>query len=306
MFIVNPDAYSLPYHRIGPFKTDDITINHYLPRNDFAVSYFNEKFGEGNWHYTYNGREAIKMALKSYNLDKNDLVTILTTSGNLYISSCVTDTINRFCRWNREIVPETKIIFVNHEFGYPYPEMDKLTAMGLPIIEDCCTTFFSQDKNRRIGKYGDFSLYSFAKFFPVQIGGLIVSNHLKKAEKSAELDLIQANYIEDVVSNSLLSLNELLQKKKSNFDYAVAVFEKLGFTLRFPKADNVVPSVLLLKNNGIVKDLSGLKVFLTNHGIQNSVFYGEDAFFIPNHQSLNTTEIDYFGFLISFFIQHEK
>jgi hypothetical protein len=50
----------------------------------------------------------------------------------------------------------------------------------------------------------------------------------------------------------------------------------------------------MLKNNGIVKDLSLHKEWLNKHGIQNSVFYGEDAFFIPCHQNLNFSDIDYF------------
>ena len=304
MFIINPDYYSLPCYRIGAFSTDHIAINHQIPKNDFAVSYFDDKFGKGNWQYTFNGREAIHLALESYNLDKNDLVTIITTSQNYYISSCVTNSIQKFCRWNREVLPETKIIFVNHEFGYPYPDMQKLVETGKPIIEDCCTTFFSQDEKQMIGKYGDFSLYSFPKFFTIQSGGLIVSNKPKKSSKSILLDDIHRNYIENVISNSLLKVDEILQIKKLNFDYAVAKFEAMGFTLRFPKMKGTVPSVLLLNNNGIIKDLDGLKFFLNNHGIQNSIFYGEDAFFIPNHQNLTTTDIDYFSFLISFFINN--
>jgi hypothetical protein len=304
MFIVNPDFYSLPCYRIGPFKTDHISFNHQLPKNDFAVSYFDGKFGKGNWQYTFNGREAIRLALQSFNLDKNDLVTIITTSQNFYISSCVTNSIAKFCRWNREILPETKIIFVNHEFGHPYPDMDTLVASGIPIIEDCCTTFFSQDENQMIGKYGDFSLYSFPKFFTIQSGGLIISNKQRKASKSILLDDIHTQYIENVISNSLEQVDEILQIKKSNFDYGVAKFEAMGFSLRFPKMKGTVPSVLLLNNNGIVKDIDRLKFFLNNHGIQNSIFYGEDAFFIPNHQSLTMTDIDYFSYLISHYINN--
>jgi hypothetical protein len=30
------------------------------------------------------------------------------------------------------------------------------------------------------------------------------------------------------------------------------------------------------------------------HGIQSSIFYGEDAFFIPVHQALTAFDLDYF------------
>jgi len=141
MFVINPNEFLLPSFGITPFKTEYVAFNHLLSEDNFALDYFNNRFGNDNWSYTFNGREAIKIALEKYNLGKDDLVTILTTSENFYISSCVTLEIDAVCKWNREIVPETKLIFVNHEFGYPYPDMERLVSLGLPIIEDCCTTF---------------------------------------------------------------------------------------------------------------------------------------------------------------------
>ncbi len=298
MFVINPDPFLLPAYRISPFKTDYVGFNSNLPADEFSLQYLNEKFGLGNWMFTFNGREAIKLALDTYSLQPTDVVTILTTSQNLYISSCVTNTIETFCRWNREIVPETKIIFVNHEFGYPYPEMEKLVATGLPIIEDCCTTFYSQDENKKIGKYGDFSLYSLPKFFPIQIGGIIVNNTNSKQLKKSILKPNEITYIQNLVSHQLKKEDILLLKRKENYDYAVTQFSSLGFSPRFGCNESIVPSALLLNNNTIIKDLNALKTLLTLHGIQCSVFYGEDAFFIPIHQNLTRFDLDYFKYHI--------
>ena len=304
MFVINPDPYSLPSYRIGPFKTDDVGINSKMPNNVFAVDYFNNRFGEGKWQYTYNGREAIQLALEHYKLQPNDLVTILTTSQNFYISSCVTKKIESFCKWNREIVPETKLIFVNHEFGFPYPEMEKLVATGLPIIEDCCTTFFSQDESEKLGQYSDFSVFSFPKFLPLQIGGLLVNNANHDVNPSTELHKNEKEHIQNVLSHYLKNETSILETRAKNWEYAVAKFSKLGFTPRFEKAAKTVPSALVLNNNGKIEDLNQLKSFLYDHGIQNSVFYGEDAFFIPVHQSLSNEDFDYFYEVIKFFIQN--
>jgi hypothetical protein len=304
MFVINPDPYSLPSYRIGPFKTDDVGVNSKMPNDDFAVNYFNNRFGEGKWQYTYNGREAIQLGLEYYNLQPNDLVTILTTSQNFYISSCVTKKIESFCQWNREIVPETKLIFVNHEFGYPYPEMEKLVATGLPIIEDCCTTFFSQDESGKLGKYSDFAVFSFPKFLPLQIGGLLVNNFNYDVNPSAGLHDNEMAHIQNVLSHYLKKEAAILKARKENWDYAIAQFSKIGLTPRFGEDSKAVPSALVLKNNGIIEDLNQFKTFLYNHGIQSSVFYGEDAFFIPVHQSLSREDIDYFYEVIQFFIQN--
>ena len=306
MFVIDPDPYLVPSYRISPFKTEYVALNASLADNDFAAEYFNKRFGVGNWNYTFNGREAIQFALQSYALKATDLVTILTTSQNFYISSCVTKEIEAICQWNRAITAETKVLLVNHEFGYPYPEMEQLKALGLPIIEDCCTTFFSENATDNLGQQGDFSVYSFPKFFPIQIGGLLVSNQKNKSFHHSKLTTDQTDYIQNVVSHALLNTTDLLQKRNTTFDYACDLFEKLGFSLRFPTGKKVVPSALLLNNHGIVHDLNHLKLYLEKQGIQNSVFYGEDAFFIPCHQNLKQEDVHYMFECIQLYLQKQQ
>lgn len=303
MFVVNPDPFLLPAYRLCPFKTDYIALNAALPNDDFAVDYLDKRFGKGNWKYTYNGREAIKFALETYNLEPTDLVTIITTSQNFYISSCVTKTIERFCRWNRELLPETKLVLVNHEFGFVHLQMEALAATGLPIIEDCCTTFFSQDHQNKIGRYGDFSMYSFTKFFPIQIGGILVSNGGVQNTGKSVLGSAETQYIQNVVSNELKKEKAELKKRNRNYHYLLKSMSSLGFTERFDNTPLIGPYVLVLNNNGIISDLNAFKLFLIENGIQSSVFYGEDAFFIPCHQNLSFADIDFITYLIAHFTE---
>lgn len=304
MFIVNPDSFLLPTYRMSPFTTASIAENYQLPNNEFASDYFDERFGIENWKFTTNGRHAIEEALKNYNLSSSDIITILTTSQNFYISSCVTKTIEKFCKWNREITSATKVILVNHEFGYPYQNMEKVVQLGIPIIEDCCTTFFSQNNQQMIGHYGDFSVYSFPKMFPIQVGGILVSN---KSNLNAS-ELIESNlkkYLLKVTSHHLKNKEELLKKRHENYNYAISKFRILGFEPYFQTYEFTVPYALVLKNNQIINDLNILKNFLNENGIQNSVFYGEDAFFVPNHQNLSFTDIDLLEQTVAQFIQNQ-
>ena len=305
MFVINPDPYSLPSYRIGPFTTKDVSGNSSIYNDreikpDLCDHYLQGRFGD-NIQYTINGREGIYLALETYNLEKNDVVTILTTSQKRYISSCVVNEIEKFCTWNREIVPETKLIFVNHEFGTVYPQMEELVNTGLPIIEDCCTTFFSQDDNGMVGKYGDFAVYSFPKFFPIQVGGLLVKNKIREI-KSSGIDEKLIVYIQKVLAHNLEKKEDLLNKRQEIFDYGLDRYIELGFSSFFTYNNGEVPSVMMLKNTGIIKNLPALKTHLWAHGIQSSVFYGEDAFFIPSHQHLSKNDIEYFFEVIKQFI----
>ena len=306
MFILNPDPYSLPTYRIGPFTTRYVGINHRLPAGDGFTAYLDKRFAGRPYRTTTNGRAAMYAALSHYNLLPDDTVTILTTSGNSYISGCVTSTISRFCKWSREIEESTRVLFVNHEFGYPYEDMPKLKATGLPIIEDCCTTFFTDAGSTGMGTTGDFVCYSLPKFFPIQVGGLLVANRpgLLPGEEISDPEL--SCHIRDVMSYHIGFSDAIVEGRLRNYEYLRSKLSSLGFQPRFALKPGVVPSVYLFSASGSGIDLPAMKEFLWKHGIHCSVFYGEEAFFVPSHDQLANEDLDYIVEVIRTFCSLNK
>jgi len=304
MFILKPDPYLMPSYRISPFTTVDISLNHNLPDNDCINDYFSERFSGKKYNYTLNGREAINLALSHYHLQKDDVVTIITTSGNFYISGCVTSEIEKYCKWSRIIGPGTKLILVNHEFGYPYADLLNLKKTGIPIIEDCAHSFFSNDKKNTIGTLGDFAIYSFPKMFPLQIGGLLVNNMDCKPRNSKHLDKKQKQYIKNVLSYYIKRKEEIIEKHLANYAYLSTVFKTIGLPERFTPATGTVPGVFIFRKGKHQFDLTELKKHFYAQGIQCSVFYGEESFFIPVHQALHKSDLDYFLEVMKSFIKN--
>ena len=302
MFVINPDPYSLPCYRIGPFQTRDLSVNHCLPDSNLIDDYLKERFGLQDYHYTENGRRAINIALSHYDLKIDDVVTILTTSGNFYISGCVTREIEKFCKWSRELLPETKVIFVNHEFGYPYPELHKLKDLKLPIIEDCAGSFFSDDRYHDIGNIGDFVIYSFPKMFPLQVGGLLVSNLPGRPDIRYRISEGLLRHIKNVLSACIDKKEVIINNRISNYRFLRNQFEQMNADMRFELAPGTVPAVFMFSTEKLRLDLPELKKYYYANGVQCSVFYGEDAFFIPLHQSLTEQDMIYFAEVFRSFI----
>ena len=200
MLIIEPDPYLMPCYKISPFSTKDVTFTYKLSIENKIDNYFQERFNSNDYYYTKSGRQALNIALSSYTLEKDDIVTIFTTSNNYYISSCVTKEIEKYCKWNREINKKTKVILVNHEFGYPFEGLETLKNYELPIIEDCAFTFFSVDCKRRLGKVVDFVMYSFPKMFPIQIGGLLKVNNNHRFKQKTLIDDNSLRYLKRVLS----------------------------------------------------------------------------------------------------------
>jgi hypothetical protein len=97
-FVLYPDKYLLPAYKISPFTTADIARNRGLPPSDSIDDYFRQRFAGRRFVYCESGRQAIHLALQQLGLAREDVVSILTTTANLYISGCVTREIESFCR----------------------------------------------------------------------------------------------------------------------------------------------------------------------------------------------------------------
>ena len=306
--IIYPREDAVPGFRMTPFCRDDLvsSLNLEFDNYDKALgaceAFFNKRHGcEKKIAYTMSGRDAIALALQALGLSKTDEIAILTTSGNYYISSCVTKEIEKICCWKRDITSKSKAILVNHEFGYPYKNIEELKQHNLPIIEDCAYSFNSNNVEKTVGLVGDFIVYSFPKFFSMQFGGALVYSN---------------NYcmVEDIPSDLreilLLSLNanlkliaDICDKRNLIYEYYEEKFHgngNNGIMPRFKKEKHYAPGAYLFSIDKKI-DLPKLKDFYYRHGVECSVFYGENAFYLPLHQNIYFEHVDYFMDLFNYF-----
>lgn len=301
-YIINPDEYLMPSYRISPFRTDDIIKNRNLKINVECDNYFNKRFVNKKYIYTINGRQAINIALSKLNIKSEECITILTTTNNFYISGCVTKEIENFCMWSRKIEKNTKAILVNHEFGFPYEELRKLKKYNLPIIEDCAYSFYSNNEEQSVGQVGDFIIYSLPKYFPIQIGGLLVYN------KNYNLDIIMNEdeklYIKKVLSYYINRIQEWSVIRRENYKYLDNLLALNGIETRFKLTNRITPGVYMFKVDDDV-DTNLFKKFLWRQGIQCSIFYKEKVLFIPIHNRLVKDDLDYFAECIALFLNQK-
>ena len=79
-----------------------------------------------------------------------------------------------------KINQNTKAVMITHYFGFPQP-VDIIRKIcdekELYLIEDCTHSMLSTYRNKPLGSFGDFSVYSFKKFLPVPDGGAMVINN---------------------------------------------------------------------------------------------------------------------------------
>lgn len=304
-FVINPEKFRIPHYSISPFSSEWISGNYKILQSNQAVDsdLLSQYFG--NFLCFENGKSALYYALSQYQLQKNDEVYIITTTGNRYISSCVTGEIEKFCKWSRQLSDKTKVVLVNHEFGTVHKAMDEVLKLNLPVIEDMAMSLFSTDENKQTGNYGDFTIYSLPKFFPLQWGGILKTNSLYDKKKSSELKSCLSSELQKLLSFYLKDAENIKRLRKYNNALFQHHFSQSGFKSRFEYSSNETPSVFMCSTLSSV-NLDGLKIFLQQNGVEASVFYGEDAFFVPVHQNLKEEDVLFIVSLVKFYCNDNK
>ena len=132
-----------------------------------------------NTRFMPSGRVALDAVLRSLKLDPADDVLITNSSGQTWISACVTCVVFNHCRPSRVLTPRTRAILVIHEYGYPHPHLDELIQTArerrIPLIEDCAHSLDSSTDDAPLGSFGDFAIFSLSKVLPVPAGGILAS-----------------------------------------------------------------------------------------------------------------------------------
>ncbi|MGB7802172.1 hypothetical protein [Buttiauxella sp.] len=299
-WLMDADSFMRPAYRISPFNTHSISKNSQHTGGNTINGWLDKRFSGYYRRWTLKGRDAIFQALENLSLSSDDTVTVLSTTNNFYISSCVTGAIEKMCRWDREISVKTKAILVVHEFGSLYPDMTALYQMDVPVIEDFAHAFCAVPAN---DIQADYLILSFPKFFPVQYGGMLLSK--QQLTSPDPLPVENRHYLCGVLSDYIDELETIQAKRVANHQYLKEAFEEFGCQPRFDWLVGEIPSVFMFSVPDFI-DLQALKVFMQNAGIESSIFYGERAFFIPLHQGLTRVDLDYFICIYQAFHQQQS
>lgn len=173
--------------------------------------------------FTPSGRAGLSAILERLELQLSDEVLITNSSGQLWISACVSSIVFNHAQPSRVVTEDTRAIVVIHEFGYPHPGLRELLALarerGIPLIEDCAHSLDSTLDGAPLGSFGDFAIFSLSKVAPVAAGGVLVVTADSSAPWAAGLDLslpASDREVESVYREQLPWLQTYAQRRREN------------------------------------------------------------------------------------------
>ena len=156
---------------------------------------------------------------------------------------------------------KSKAIIVQHTFGFPI-DMRRILSIAkrknLIVIEDCALSLGAKYDGRKVGTFGDISIFSFGrdKVISSVTGGIAVTNNADLAQK---LKISRANYkIPSIAWTIRRLLHPILMNNVILPAYNFLSFGKIA--LEILKTIHVIPKAVykIEKVSGLEKSLIGL------------------------------------------------
>ena len=275
-----------PHIQISPFTYTSLDRELEDLEETDAERRLQEHLGR-RYSLTFSGRHALALVMTDAGLNPDDTVTILTTTGNAYVSGCVTRAIESLCHWSMKIEPSTRLIVVIHEWGVPYPKMEEVLGTGIPVAEDCAFAFASTRNGERVGRKGKYAFFSLPKFFPINFGGVVCG-----VRQQVEMLREHRRAILNVVGSELPQLTSISEARTAAWRYLESAFGEIGCAPTLQLEPGTVPGVFMFTPHDEVV-AEDVKQAYQLHGIEASVFYPWHAVYIPCHQHLTPGAMNY-------------
>lgn len=247
-----------------------------------------------NMIFTTNGKAAINLLLSNLGLKQDDEVFITSTFGAKYVSKCVTCSVFNHCQPSKVITPQTKVIYIIHEFGVPHPDTLELIKLGternIPVVEDCAHSSNSYfDDGSKVGSKGDFVIYSLKKILPMTIGGALRINSIKYLDASQIKELKEKSNVEvEKEFTKYIGLeNEYSELRRKNFERLQSA---LPIKTQFMLTPQISPYVFSFEHNEPSKFVSKFNERFAQL-CECVTWYGYPIVSFPTHQFMSEEEI---------------
>jgi hypothetical protein len=161
--------------------------------------------------------------------------------------------------------------------------------LGVPIINDFAYSFLGLNQSSRHDFSAEMNFTSLPKAFDINYGGIMSVPQGITSTPTNSFDFWPHGLLDAFSADGLMKNAE---SRVSNLQYYLDALSHWGVNAYWDDTYQGVPSVAMLEVD-FATDLTLLKSFLNRHGIESSVFFGRQAFFVPVHQSLSASELDY-------------
>jgi hypothetical protein len=181
-----------------------------------------------------SARAALVYGLRTLGIGRMDEILVPP-----FLAHCVLSALSRTSFPAMTLSQRTKAILVFHQFGYPQ-QIDYIERIALQngwyIVNNCAHSLLSTYHGKIVSDWGDFSVKSFPKFYPCNLGGALIgrNNRIQKSiDENYEELAKQHGHLAERAYEILLKARQNLSGSEEQFQIH-AVYGYLPEVIAFP------------------------------------------------------------------------
>ncbi|KKG18691.1 hypothetical protein EO98_06535 [Methanosarcina sp. 2.H.T.1A.6] len=176
-------------------STECITqqLSQFLPNKHIYITFSARQGLDVIYKHLYKSQGTLNVAVSPLTCFEA-LYPIINNHHNIHFIDINSRTLNM----NEKLIPDDVDVIQAIHFGGNPQDMDKITSLAIKnkqiVIEDCAQGFGSLYKNKFVGSFGEYSVFSFVKTLYGLAGGFVVSGSNLDLPEYKKLGLIPTYY----------------------------------------------------------------------------------------------------------------
>jgi hypothetical protein len=281
-----------PAIRVNPFSAENLhwEVLTAPPINTQLLNYF-----EADFTFFPSGLYALGSALHALELKRGAEILVKASIG---LRSYVSDLVDAFGNDYRFVTQNdgrAGAVLVAHRWGIPDESVEEFSQGAIPLVEDCRDTFDAAVKDSRVGSFGVYAVFDFARLLPVQFGGILLGGYFDDREiwdRFHCLDVTKRNVIREQLLIHWPRRDSYAAKRLENWRYLKSLFRLLGMKPVDAQRETATPAVFLLQCQEPYL-AHGVAERLEQFGVHVEFDEAEQVVALPCHAGLAKGQLDY-------------
>jgi len=289
--LFNPPPENVrPRIELTPFSLTDDNV---LDEPVVAINTRLSEFFEADFTFMPSWPFALQSALRALNLESGQTVGVWASVGEESYFEEMKRLFGAQFKFEMRN-PDADAYLVAHRWGIACPEVEILALEEKPMIEDCRDSLEINKQEFQSGSYGNFAVYDFARWFPMQFGAALVGNYFPDQEvwdRFHCLDVGKRNAVREALQLHWPNRGQYAVTRQNNAKRFSELFGQLGFqTLR--THDQKDAPVFLIHGNEQY-NVEAIHKRLANFDIRSEFDPKDNLIALPCHCRLKSSFVDY-------------
>lgn len=287
-----PSPEVRPSLSINPFRDENLhwEVPTAPPINTLLLDYF-----EAEFTFLPSGLFALQSAMRALGLERGATILVRSAVGLRSYQAALERALGKNYRFVIDHSQRVSAVLVGHRWGVPDESAEEFSQGELPLIEDCRDTFDAQVGGGRVGSFGVYAVFDFARLLPMQFGALLLGKYFEDREvwdRFHCLDVTKRNVVREQLLVHWPRRESYANKRRENWHYLKNLFGLLGMKPAAAQREPASPTAFLLQCEepyGAERVAQWLEKF----GVYVEVDKGEQIAALPCHAGLAKGQLDY-------------